>query len=597
MEESCIDYLITSQDLEELLVEAFIDDKQVYTLTKFTSTKGTADVKKTDHFSLVATFSLKHEVKKRKKEETFKLRDEDGLNKFHVMTSVCPRLKNIFRTNLKIDDLCDKWYREVEKILHQCFQKIKITEVPPKKTLEYAVLKALQDLKAMKELRIEASEMCKPMLLLEIAKQEEKVASLQGQKISRMLSNNKHLLQEDGIFNFSNAWKLKKKMYPKCSDAPFAVKGRDGELVTEYESILEVMKDEFTHRLRNREINPEYTELKELKEHLCKLRLQITKTRSYGKWSMEDLKLAISKLKGNKCKDPHGHINELYMNMGEDGLVSLLEMLNKVKEELLIPQKLNLSNVSTIYKGKGSKQDVINLRGIFKLPIVRNILDRLIYFDEGEELGEKMSQFQVGNQKKRNIRDHTLVVHAVVNETHRNKENIDIQFTDIKQCFDSIWLDEATNDLYDNGVTGRNLNLLYEGNAVTRMCVETQFGRSPRVELKRIVMQGSVTGGMICSNQISKLCPQTFKEGIVYMYKDKIPIPALAMVDDIVMIARCNSADALAANIKTDSFIQRKKLEGQTGEGKCQWIHYGKGNCNSCYSINGKRITRADVYK
>lgn len=81
------------------------------------------------------------------------------------------------------------------------------------------------------------------------------------------------------------------------------------------------------------------------------------------------------------------------------------------------------------------------------------------------------------------------------------------------------------------------------------------------------------------------------------MYKDKIPIPALAMVDDIVMIARCNSADALAANIKTDSFIQRKKLEGQTGEGKCQWIHYGKGNCNSCYSINGKRITRADVYK
>ena len=81
------------------------------------------------------------------------------------------------------------------------------------------------------------------------------------------------------------------------------------------------------------------------------------------------------------------------------------------------------------------------------------------------------------------------------------------------------------------------------------------------------------------------------------MYRDKIPIPALAMVDDIVMIARCNSADALTANIKTDSFIQRKKLEGQTGEGKCQWIHYGKGNCNSCYSINGKRITRADVYK
>ena len=83
----------------------------------------------------------------------------------------------------------------------------------------------------------------------------------------------------------------------------------------------------------------------------------------------------------------------------------------------------------------------------------------------------------------------------------------------------------------------------------------------------------------------------------VYMYRNKIPIPALAMVDDIAMIALCNSADALTANVKTDTFIQRKKLEGQTGAGKCQWVHVGGGSCNSCYSINGHNITKADTYK
>ena len=97
---------------------------------------------------------------------------------------------------------------------------------------------------------------------------------------------------------------------------------------------------------------------------------------------MKDLEGAICRLKNNKCKDPHGHVNELYKCMGEGGLKSLLTMLNRIKEELLIPANLQLSNVSTIYKGKGSKQDVINLRGIFKLPIVRNILDRLIYIDD-----------------------------------------------------------------------------------------------------------------------------------------------------------------------------------------------------------------------
>ena len=85
------------------------------------------------------------------------------------------------------------------------------------------------------------------------------------------------------------------------------------------------------------------------------MRLEITKASSYKKWTIEELQKAIQRLKNNKCKDPHGHINELYKNMGEDGLTSLLNLVNRIKEELLIPTQLNLSNVSTIYKGKGSK--------------------------------------------------------------------------------------------------------------------------------------------------------------------------------------------------------------------------------------------------
>ena len=235
------------------------------------------------------------------------------------------------------------------------------------------------------------------------------------------------------------------------------------------------MKQEFRFRLRNRPINPEYTEFRELKEYLCHLRLKISKTAQYSKWTTKQLQAAICKLKNNKCKDPHGHVNELYKHLGDDGIQSLLDMLNNIKEFIMIPSKLNLSNVSTIYKGKGSKQIVTNLRGIFKLPIIRNILDRLICFDEEKQISQNMGQFQVGNQKGRNIRDHTLIVHAVVKEAKEKKSNIDVMFTDIKQCFDSIWLDEATNDLYDSGVTSRNLNLLYEGNRKTRMCVETHY--------------------------------------------------------------------------------------------------------------------------
>ncbi len=237
------------------------------------------------------------------------------------------------------------------------------------------------------------------------------------------------------------------------------------------------------------------------------------------------------------------------------------------------------------------------MQGIFKLPIVRNILDKLITSEEQDQLMKNIGQFQVGNQKKRNIRDHTLIIHAIVNEAKERKLCIDILFTDIKQYFDSIWLDEATNDLFDSGVTSRNLNILYEGNSKTQMCVETNFGQSERAELTKVVMQGSVTGGSYCSNQISKICNKLYEDGDVYMYQDRIPIPPLAMVDDIVAAAVCNSTTALNCNIKTDAFIQRKKMESQVGEGKCQWVHIGNDECCSSYYANNTEISSAESYK
>ena len=178
-----------------------------------------------------------------------------------------------------------------------------------------------------------------------------------------------------------------------------------------------------------------------------------------------------------------------------------------------------------------------------------------------------------------------------------NKIEIDIIFTDIKQCFDSIWLEEALNDLYNSGIQSRNLNLLYEGNKSTDMCIETSFGRSERVNLRKVVMQGSVTGGTFCSNQLSKLCNKSFDEGDVYMYSNTIPIPALAMVDDIMTVSLCNSVQGIKTNIKTDEFIKIKKLESQVGEGKCQWIHAGKHKCESSYVANSNNISQCSKYK
>ena len=180
-----------------------------------------------------------------------------------------------------------------------------------------------------------ANEMLRPVLEVETERQENVVAELQGQKIIKVLDENKELLQENESFNVNNTWKLKKRIFPRSSEPPFAILDNNGNLVTEYDNILDIMKQEFTHRLRNREISHEYVELKQLKEYLCKLRLELTRKGQYKKWTSEQLTRAIMRLKSNKCRDPHGHINELYKYMGNHGLSSLLQLLNKIKDELI----------------------------------------------------------------------------------------------------------------------------------------------------------------------------------------------------------------------------------------------------------------------
>ena len=246
------------------------------------------------------------------------------------MTRNCSKLRKCVQ-NDDIEIACERWYKEVNRILHQCFTKIKVTNMPPKKTLDYDIHQALMEGKILRELYSVAQEMSKSVLKIEIDAHEHKIAKLQSQKITKILSENKKLLQKDGTFSFSDAWKIKKKMFPRCSEPPFAISDRNGNLVTEYESILDVMKEEFTHRLRNRDINSDYLELKELKEYLCKPRLNMTKESHYSKWTIEELNSAIKRLRNNKCRDPHGHVNELYKNMGKDGLLSLLDIIEQDK--------------------------------------------------------------------------------------------------------------------------------------------------------------------------------------------------------------------------------------------------------------------------
>ena len=67
-----------------------------------------------------------------------------------------------------------------------------------------------------------------------------------------------------------------------------------------------------------------------------------------------------------------------------------------------------------------------------------------------------------------------FIVNGVINEVVQDKsKSLDIQILDYKQCFDSMWLEDTINDLYEAGLTDDNLALIYKSNENNRVAVKT----------------------------------------------------------------------------------------------------------------------------
>ena len=89
---------------------------------------------------------------------------------------------------------------------------------------------------------------------------------------------------------------------------------------------------------------------------------------------------ALKQQKNNKSRESLGYSNELFKpeNAGNDLKCALLKMSNKIKKNQKFPDVLSHCNITSLYKNKGSKKDFNNYRGIFRVTVIRSIIDKLI---------------------------------------------------------------------------------------------------------------------------------------------------------------------------------------------------------------------------
>ena len=197
---------------------------------------------------------------------------------------------------------------------------------------------------------------------------------------------------------------------------------------------------------------------------------------------------------------------------GEDLIKAITILMNRIKNEFKYPNSLEKCDVTNIYKSKGERSNFHSYRGIFRTPVFRNILDKLLYIDEYENIDSKLSDGNVGSRKRRNVRDNLFVLNAIANESKQTKESVDIDIYDAYKCFDGLWLKECINDLYEAGLRNDKLPLLLISNQNANIAIKTASGITKRIDIKDKVMQGGVWSGLKCTTIMDKLCKIFYKD-------------------------------------------------------------------------------------
>ena len=232
---------------------------------------------------------------------------------------------------------------------------------------------------------------------------EERLADKYAEGIFNQIKEEiKNIKHEEGGLNSGNLWRLKKKLNKKYPEPPTAMKDDSGNLLTEKNDILEHTVKYYENMLRNRPMTEELTSYQKDREELARARMTMASKNQTKDWTIEELDDVLKHLKTNKCRDALGFLNELLKLdvIGDDLKLAILRLMNRIKQTQEYPKCLELCNITSIFKRKGSINEFGQYRGIFRALVFRTILEKLIYNYEYYTIDDNLSDASVGARKK-----------------------------------------------------------------------------------------------------------------------------------------------------------------------------------------------------
>ena len=153
------------------------------------------------------------------------------------------------------------------------------------------------------------------------------------------------------------------------------------------------------------------------------MRLKFAKGNSRTDFTLQELHVVIKELKTGKGTDPTGLAREIFKRSADGLIISVLDMVNSTKRFKIFPLEWSKIWIRTLKKKRSSFRKLENYRGIFFVPILSIIFEKLLKNRISQHLQQNMSRYQSGCTKGKSVVDKLFITRGLINHAvYLNKE-------------------------------------------------------------------------------------------------------------------------------------------------------------------------------
>ena len=307
--------------------------------------------------------------------------------------------------------------------------------------------------------------------------------------------------------------------------------------------------------------------------------------------SIEEVKEIIKNKKNGKSTSD---LKNEILKKGGDSMVRLIyPLVLQFWRTEKVADQWNNGLISSIYKQKGDREDLVNHRGITVSSSVATIPEEII--DKRLNKTMRFSQFQAGGRKGCSTVDHIFIVRGIISYALHTKKRIFLTMFDVEKAYDRADVDDMMHIAWQDGVKGKLWRLTRVLNTNLTANVKTKHGITRKITRE----SGGKQGGKIIVTLFSRLMDTLTEEldndlstGVMINEKK---LNDLLYVDDALTLAEGKKQQVKTLE-RVDAFATKHKIKW--GASKCKVLEIGKHtNPQKTWKLGDQEIEGADTYK